>query len=47
VLGGDPVDDGVAGMALANVEAGVGRPRGIGVPEDAVDRVEGVDAVVL
>jgi len=24
VLGGDPVDDGVAGMALADVEAGVG-----------------------
>jgi hypothetical protein len=47
VLGGDPVDDGVAGMALADVEAGVGRPRGIGVLEGAVDRVEGVDPVVL
>ena len=47
VLGHHLVDDGVAGMALADVEAGVGRARGVGVLEQAVDRVEGVDAVVL
>jgi hypothetical protein len=46
-LGHHLVDHGVAGMALADVEAGVGRPRGIGVLEQAVGRVEGVDAVVL
>ena len=46
-LGHDPIDDRVAGMALADVEAGVGRARSIGVLEQAVDRVEGVDAVIL
>ncbi len=42
----DVVEHGVARVALADVEAGVGAARGVGVLEHAVDRIEGVDAVV-
>ena len=46
MLGVDVVEHGVAREALADVEAGVGAARRVGVVELAVDRVEGVDAVV-
>ena len=46
VLDVDVVDHGVARVALADVDAGIGAPGGVGVLEQAIHRVEGVEPVV-
>src|SRR5690606_40804154 len=46
VLRDDVFDDGVAGVALADVYAGVRAARGVAVLDQPLGRVEGVDAVV-